>query len=101
VAARLLAAVGDGLSAGPVFRPAGQILGSGSVPAVTFKGLCVDAAEAARVARFWAVVLTLDVEIMDGGDAVLRHDGRATIWVNGVPEGNEFCAFTPPPEDAA
>jgi hypothetical protein len=67
-------------------RPPGRTLGSGSVPAVTFKGLCVDAAEAARVARFWGAVLALDVEIMDGGDAVLRDDGRATIWVNGVPE---------------
>jgi hypothetical protein len=77
-------------------RPPGRTLGSGSVPAVTFKGLCVDAAEAARVARFWGAVLALDVEIMDGGDAVLRDDGRATIWVNGVPEGNEFCAFPGP-----
>jgi hypothetical protein len=35
---------------------------------------------------FGGALLALDVEFMDGGDAVLRDAGRAALWVNRVPE---------------
>ena len=54
--------------------------------AVTFKDLCLDAVDPAGIATFWAEVLDLDVERLDGGDAVLRRDGEAVLWVNRVPE---------------
>ncbi len=53
---------------------------------VTFKDLCADAADPALVARFWGAVLGLAVEVQPGGDAVLRRDGKAVLWVNRVPE---------------
>ncbi len=54
--------------------------------AVTFKDLCLDAVDPARLAGFWGDVLGLDVERLDGGDAVLRRAGEAVLWVNRVPE---------------
>jgi Glyoxalase-like domain len=56
------------------------------MPEVTFKDLCLDAVDVSRVAGFWGAVLDLDVEVFDSGDAVLRRDGTAVLWVNRVPE---------------
>ena len=57
------------------------------MPLATFKDLCIDAADAARLARFWGAMLGLTVEHQDNGDAVLRGARPTeTIWVNAVPE---------------
>ena len=53
-----------------------------------FKDLCIDAADPARLGRFWAQALGLAWEgDGDGFDGVLRGPSpRHTIWVNRVPE---------------
>lgn len=52
-----------------------------------WKDLCIDAADAHAMGRFWATLLGLDLELQDGGDAVLRGDRpEDTIWINTVPE---------------
>ncbi len=52
-----------------------------------WKDLCIDATDPARLAAFWGGLLGLEVEIEEGGDAVLRGDrSEQTIWVNAVPE---------------
>jgi Glyoxalase-like domain len=56
------------------------------VPTVVFKDLCLDATDAFRIAAFWGSLLGLDVARLDDGDAVLRRDGTAVLWVNRVPE---------------
>lgn len=54
---------------------------------VRWKDLCMDATDPERLADFWGGVLGLEVEIQEGGDAVLRGDRpEQTIWVNRVPE---------------
>ena len=57
------------------------------MPLATFKDLCIDANDAARLAEFWGTMLGLTVEHQAGGDAVLRGATPVeTIWVNTVPE---------------
>ena len=57
------------------------------VPLATFKDLCIDATDAARLAEFWGTLLGRTVEHQEGGDAVLRGaTPTETIWVNTVPE---------------
>ena len=52
-----------------------------------WKDLCIDAADAHRLARFWGELLGLEVELHDDGDAALRGSTpEQTIWVNAVPE---------------
>lgn len=52
-----------------------------------WKDLCLDAADAHRLARFWGAVLGMEVELHDDGDAALRGaTPEQTIWVNAVPE---------------
>jgi catechol 2,3-dioxygenase-like lactoylglutathione lyase family enzyme len=53
----------------------------------TWKDLCFDAADPARIAGFWGDVLGLALEVQDGGDAVLRGSQPGqTMWCNAVPE---------------
>lgn len=53
----------------------------------TFKDLCLDATDPARLAAFWATALGLSDEALDGGDHVLRRSRSIeTIWVNAVVE---------------
>lgn len=55
--------------------------------AVVVKDVRIRAVDPARVARFWAGLLDLDVELLDGGRAVLRGAaGRTALRVDGVPE---------------
>lgn len=57
------------------------------VAAVTFKDLCLDAEDPARLGSFWATVLGRTQEVLPNGDVVLRGDRPTdTIWVNAVPE---------------
>lgn len=56
------------------------------MPLATWKDLCVDAADAELVGRFWAAALGQDLELLDDGDAVVRGPRFADIWVNTVPE---------------
>ena len=57
------------------------------MPLAAFKDLCLDAADAPRLARFWGGLLGLAVEDQGNGDAVLRGaTPTETIWVNRVPE---------------
>jgi hypothetical protein len=52
-----------------------------------FKDVCVDAADPARLGRFWAEVLGLAWQPQEGGDAWLTGPTpQHTIWVNRVPE---------------
>jgi len=52
-----------------------------------WKDLCIDAADAEVLGRFWASALDLELELHDDGDAAMRHaDPARTIWVNRVPE---------------
>lgn len=53
----------------------------------SYKDLCVDAVDTARMGRFWAAAL--DLEAHDRGDGLVRLTGptpRHTVWVNPVPE---------------
>ena len=53
----------------------------------TYKDLCIDAVDAARLGRFWAEALGLELELHDDGDAKLTGSTPAhTIWINTVPE---------------
>ena len=54
--------------------------------AISFKDLCLDAADAVRVATFWAAVLGHEVEVFDDGDAAVRGPNFPTLWVDAVPE---------------
>jgi hypothetical protein len=52
-----------------------------------WKDLCIDASDAAVTGRFWGTLLGLELELQEGGDAVLRGDRpEQTIWINTVPE---------------
>jgi hypothetical protein len=54
---------------------------------VTFKDLCLDANDPARLGRFWAELLGLELHLQDNGDAYLTGPTpQHTIWVNRVPE---------------
>src|SRR5947208_685179 len=54
---------------------------------VRFKDLCMDAADPARLGRFWADLLGLELHLHDDGDAHLTGPTpQHTIWVNRVPE---------------
>ena len=53
----------------------------------TYKGLCIDAVDAAAVGRFWAAALRLDLEVDDEGDVrLVGPTPRHTVWINKVPE---------------
>jgi catechol 2,3-dioxygenase-like lactoylglutathione lyase family enzyme len=53
----------------------------------TWKDLCFDASDAERAASFWRDVLRLELEVQEGGDAVLRGSRPGqTMWCNAVPE---------------
>jgi len=73
---------------------------------VTFKDLCLDANDPARLGRFWAELLGLELHLQDNGDAYLTGPTpQHTIWATVVdadsfrwtlmadPEGGEFCVF--------
>jgi hypothetical protein len=54
---------------------------------VTYKDLCIDAADVAALEGFWARTLGLTGDILADGDSVLKGEDRSqTIWVNLVPE---------------
>src|SRR5689334_2909550 len=53
----------------------------------TYKDLCIDAVDAARMGRFWAGALGLELELLDDGDARLTGaTPQDTVWINTVPE---------------
>lgn len=53
----------------------------------TYKDLCIDAVDPARLGAFWAGLLGRELDLQDDGDAVLKGPTPAhTIWVNRVPE---------------
>lgn len=54
---------------------------------VTWRALCIDAADVAAVEGFWANALQWSVDRLDDGDSVLRGGGPGEeVWVNLVPE---------------
>jgi hypothetical protein len=56
------------------------------MPLATYKDFCIDAADAHRLGRFYALALGLEFS-EEGRDAVLRGPTKAhTVWVNQVPE---------------
>jgi hypothetical protein len=56
--------------------------------------LVVDAAEPARLARFWAAALRWEVGEEDDDEADVGQ-GDAPWQVLADPEGNEFCVLSP------
>ena len=56
------------------------------MPLASWKDLCIDAADAEVVGRFWAEALGQDLELLDDGDSVVRGPALADLWVNTVPE---------------
>ncbi len=53
----------------------------------TYKDLCIDAVDPARLGRFWGAALHLEVEELADGDVRLTGPTpRHTVWVNRVPE---------------
>ncbi len=53
----------------------------------TYKDLCIDANDAARLGAFWGGLLGLEVETLDDGDVKLTGPTRQhTVWINTVPE---------------
>jgi Glyoxalase-like domain len=59
----------------------------GDMALATYKDLCIDAVDAARLGRFWADALRLDLELLDDGDARLTGTtSQHTVWINTVPE---------------
>lgn len=53
----------------------------------TYKGLSIDAVDAAAMGRFWAGALRLDLRLDDDGDArLVGPTPRHTVWINTVPE---------------
>ncbi len=53
----------------------------------TYEALCIDAVDSARLGRFWATALGLELELLDDGDAKLSGVTKAhAVWVNAVPE---------------
>lgn len=53
----------------------------------TFKDLVIDAADPARLGRFWADLLGRKLHLHDDGDAAVQGPTpQHTIWVNRVPE---------------
>jgi hypothetical protein len=56
------------------------------MPLATYKDLCIDAVDAHRLGRFYAMALGLEFH-EEGKDAVLRGPTPAhTVWINAVPE---------------
>lgn len=54
---------------------------------VTYKDLCIDAADVSAMEEFWARTLGLTSEVLADGDAVLKGDDPSkTVWINVVPE---------------
>ncbi len=54
---------------------------------VAYKDLCIDAADAPRLAGFWGSVLHLEVGRQENGDAYLTGPTpQHAIWLNQVPE---------------
>jgi hypothetical protein len=59
----------------------------GAMAIATYKDLCIDAVDAARMGRFWAGALRLDLELLDDGDVrLLGPTPGHTVWINTVPE---------------
>jgi hypothetical protein len=50
----------------------------------TYQGLCIDAVDAQRMARFWAPLLQLD--LADGDTTLRGPTARHSVWINEVPE---------------
>ena len=53
---------------------------------ISFKDLCLDAADPVAVATFWAAALGHEVEVFDDGDAAVAGPNFPKIWVDAVPE---------------
>jgi hypothetical protein len=53
----------------------------------TYKDLCVDANDAARLGAFWSDALDLELQLLADGDArLIGPTPQHTVWVNTVPE---------------
>jgi hypothetical protein len=53
---------------------------------LSFKDLCLDAADPVAVATFWAAALGHELEVFDDGDAAVSGPNFPKIWVDAVPE---------------
>ncbi len=52
-----------------------------------YKDLCIDANDPVRLGRFYADVLSLDLQVDDDGDAhLIGAAPQETVWINEVPE---------------
>lgn len=59
----------------------------GGMALAAYKDLCIDAADPARLGRFWADALRLELHLHDDGDAHLTGPTpQHTVWINRVPE---------------
>src|SRR5881392_1115340 len=57
------------------------------MPLATYKGLCIDVADARTSGEYWSTMLGWHLEPRDDGNALLRDDaGRVQVWLNVVPE---------------
>jgi hypothetical protein len=54
--------------------------------AISFKDLCLDAADPVATATFWAAALGLQVEVFDDGDAAIDGPDFVRVWIDAVPE---------------
>ena len=53
---------------------------------ISFKDLCLDAADPVVVATFWAGALGHEVEVFEDGDAAVSGPNFPKIWIDAVPE---------------
>lgn len=56
------------------------------MPLASYKDLCIDAVDAARMGAFWAEVLGLSLEEAPHGAVLRGSSPQHTVWVNQVPE---------------
>ncbi|TDZ94358.1 VOC family protein [Mycobacteroides salmoniphilum] len=55
-------------------------------PSASLKDLCIDALLPVPVAKFWAAAIGGEIDIDEGGEALIRRGEDVDIWINRVPE---------------
>ena len=55
-------------------------------PSASLKDLCIDALMPVPVAKFWASAIGGEIDIDEGGEALIRRGKDVDIWINRVPE---------------
>ncbi|QCH23205.1 hypothetical protein DSM43276_01461 [Mycobacteroides salmoniphilum] len=55
-------------------------------PSASLKDLCIDALMPVPVAKFWAAAIGGEIDIDEGGEALIRRGKDVDIWINRVPE---------------